>query len=97
MEDIHETFPETLIYYFSVTRCSKGTFATYWDRHDGINTYLKDNFFPNNSYATYLDANEIFGEDYGDYRMADGLHLNARGYLIFKSLINDNVEFEELE
>ena len=97
IEDIHETFPETLIYYFSVTRCSKGVFATYWDRHDGVNTYLKNNFFPNNSYATYLDANEIFGEDYADYRMADGLHLNARGYLIFKSLINDNVEFEELE
>ena len=96
IEDMHETFPNTNIYYFSVTRCSKGVFATYWDRHDGVNTYLKENFFLNNSYATYLDANELFGEDYADYRMPDGLHLNARGYMIFKSLITENVEIEDL-
>ena len=97
LEDIHETFPEAKIYYFSITRCSKGTFATYWDRHNGANTYLKENFFVDNSYATYLDANEIFGEDYADYRMDDGLHINGRGYLIFKSLINEYVEIEDLE
>lgn len=96
LEDMHETFPETKIYYFSVTRCSKGTFATYWDRHDGVNTYLKENFFPNNSYATYLDANEVFGDNYADYRLPDGLHLNTRGYLVFKSLIDENVEIADL-
>lgn len=97
LEDIHEAFPEANIYYFSVTRCSKGAFAKLWEHHDGINTYLKDNFFPNAPYTTYLDANEIFGEDYAKYRMDDGLHLNGRGYIIFKSLISEYVEIDDLD
>lgn len=97
LEDIHEAFPEAKVYYFSITRCSSGVFATYWDRHDGANTYLKNNYFPNATYATYLDANEVFGDDYADFRMSDGLHLNGRGYLVFKRLINENVEIESLD
>ena len=62
-----------------------------------INTYLKNNYFPNATYATYLDANEVFGDDYADFRMSDGLHLNGRGYLVFKRLINENVEIEPLD
>ena len=94
LEDLHFFFPESKIYYFSITRCT-GLFASNWDDHALSNTFTS-NYIASRPYLTYLDVMALYGEDYASY-LADGLHPNADGYQFFYDLIMENVELELLD
>lgn len=91
IEDYLEAYPETNIYYFSITRCS-GTFASKWDSHEGSNTYMKA-YCETQERVHYLDVMALYGDNYARYEQ-DGLHPNQEGYNLFKQLILENVPME---
>ncbi len=91
IEDYLEAYPETNIYYFSITRCSGG-FASKWDSHEGSNTYMKE-YCETQERVHYLDVMALYGDNYANYEQ-DGLHPNQAGYNLFKQLILENVPME---
>ena len=60
--DLNYYFPESNIYYFSITRCS-GVFASKWDQHQRSNE-LVEKFIGNYSNMHYLDVMELYGDNY---------------------------------
>ncbi len=92
IEDYLEAYPETNIYYFSITRCS-GTFAYLWDDHAKSNDLLKE-YCENTERVHYLDVMELYGDNYSNYEQ-DGLHPNQDGYDLFEQLIKENVPMVE--
>lgn len=94
LEDLHHYFPDSNIYYFSITRCT-GLFAANWDDHSLSNTFVS-NYIASRSYLNYLDVMSLYGDDYALY-LADGLHPNKEGYQHFYDLIMANVELELLD
>lgn len=90
--DLNYYFPESNIYYFSITRCS-GVFASKWDQHQRSNE-LVEKFIGNYSNMHYLDVMELYGDNYASCE-SDGLHPNQTGYNYFKQLILENVTLSE--
>lgn len=91
LEDLLEEFPETNIYYLSITRCS-GTFSYNWESHEISNTLMKS-YCEATSRTHYLDVMELYGDNYASYQ-ADGLHPNQAGYELFEQIIKENVPLE---
>ena len=90
MDDYLEYFPETNVYYLSITRCT-GTFANKWQDHSLSNKMMKD-YCEKTDRLTYLDVMSLYGDDYASY-LSDGLHPNQAGYDLFEQIIKENVEF----
>ena len=90
VDDYLEYFPETNVYYLSITRCS-GTFANKWTDHSTSNMMMK-NYCEKTDRLTYLDVMALYGDNYKDYQ-SDGLHPNQAGYDLFEQIIKENVEF----
>lgn len=90
--DLTTYFPESNIYYFSITRCS-GVFAKNWTAHQISNNLVKS-FIDKYEKMNYLDVMSLYGDDYASCE-ADGLHPNQKGYDYFKQLLNENVTFVE--
>ena len=93
-EDIWLTNPNCEIYYNSITRCT-GVFASKWQFHNASNQIMKSNA-ENNAKLHYLDIMEVYGDNYGNYLQADGLHPNTAGYEVIKTLVKANVPLETL-
>lgn len=91
IQDYLEAYPETNIYYFSITRCS-GIFSTKWESHSGSNDYMKE-YCETQERVHYLDVMALYGDKYASYEQ-DGLHPNQAGYDLFKKLILENVPME---
>lgn len=91
IEDYLKAYPETNIYYFSITRCS-GTFASKWESHEISNNYMKA-YCETQEKVHYLDVMALYGDNYARYEQ-DGLHPNQEGYNLFKQLILANVKME---
>ena len=90
VDDYLEYFPETNVYYMSITRCT-GTFANKWSDHSMSNMMMKK-YCEETDRLTYLDVMELYGDDYANY-LSDGLHPNQAGYDLFEQIIKENVEF----
>ena len=90
VDDYLEYFPETNVYYLSITRCS-GTFANKWTDHSMSNMMMKK-YCEKTDRLTYLDVMELYGDNYASYQ-SDGLHPNQAGYDLFENIIKENVEF----
>lgn len=90
VDDYLEYFPETNVYYLSITRCT-GTFANKWQDHSLSNKMMKD-YCEKTARLTYLDVMSLYGNDYASY-LSDGLHPNQAGYDLFEQIIKENVEF----
>lgn len=90
VDDYLEYFPETNVYYLSITRCS-GSFAHKWNDHSMSNKMMKE-YCENTDRLTYLDVMELYGDNFASYQ-SDGLHPNQAGYDLFEQIIKENVEF----
>ena len=90
VDDYLEYFPETNVYYLSITRCS-GTFANKWTDHSMSNMMMKK-YCEKTDRLTYLDVMELYGDNFASYQ-SDGLHPNQAGYDLFEQIIKENVEF----
>lgn len=89
--DYLEEFPQTNIYYLSITKCS-GVFANNWSNHEKSNALIKD-YCQDNNRLFYLDVMALYGDDVSKYQQ-DGLHPNQAGYDLFEKIIKDNVPLE---
>lgn len=94
IQDYLECYPNTNIYYFSITRCSN-IFASQWENHSESNEIMKK-YCENNERLHYLDVMEKYGDDYALYQQ-DGLHPNQDGYNFFKDLILKNVPMAKIK
>ena len=90
VDDYLEYFPETNVYYLSITRCS-GTFANKWSEHSMSNKMM-EKYCEETDRLTYLDVMALYGDNYASYQ-SDGLHPNQAGYDLFEQIIKENVEF----
>lgn len=90
--DLNTYFPESEIYYFSITRCS-GVFAHKWEHHQRSNE-LTSAFISKYDKMHYLDVMALYGDNYASCQ-SDGLHPNQNGYNYFKQLITENVTLVE--
>ena len=92
IEDYLELFPETNIYYLSITRCD-GSLANNWSKAAESNRILSG-YCAQTERVHYLDVMELYGDKYADY-LYDGLHPNQAGYNLFETIIKENVPFDE--
>lgn len=90
--DYLDEFPETNIYYLSITRCA-GYFAFNWESHEASNTAMEI-FCEKTDRVHYLDVMALYGDNYASYQ-ADGLHPNQAGYQLFEQIIKENVPLEK--
>ena len=95
LQDYLEMYPNTNIYIFSVTRCF-GILGSNW-KYANLSNEIIEEFCATNDRLHYLDAMEIFGDDFVNYLHTDGLHMNQNGYNVFKQLILETVPLEEKE
>lgn len=92
LNDFLDQFPETNIYYLSITRCS-GVFANNWGSHEISNNLMKT-FCEETERMHYLDVMALYGDDYASCEQ-DGLHPNQKGYDYFEQIIKENVPLEK--
>lgn len=90
VDDYLEYFPETNVYYLSITRCSN-VFASKWTDHE-ISNKMMEQYCEKTDRLTYLDVMSLYGDNYANYQ-SDGLHPNQDGYDLFEQIIKENVEF----
>lgn len=92
IEDYLEKYPNTNVYYLSLTRCT-GYFAHKWEHHS-LSNQLMELYCNKTARLHYLDVMKYYGDDYPEF-VYDGLHPNQGGYDLFEKVIKENVEFEE--
>ena len=88
IQDYLEMFPETNIYYLSITRCD-GYYADNWDNARTSNEIMAA-YCENTDRVYYLDVMELYGDNYANL-VSDGLHPNQAGYDLFEQIIKENV------
>lgn len=91
IQDYLELFPETHVYYLSITRCS-GYFSFNWESHEASNQIM-ETYCNNQERVHYLDVMALYGDNYANYQQ-DGLHPNTEGYKLFEKIIKENVPLD---
>ena len=89
IEDYLEMFPDTHIYYCSLTHCC-GHYENNWKYNEETNRIMNE-FCDRNDRVHYIDVIGEFGENYADYLISDGLHPSQKGYDVFERLIKEVV------
>lgn len=94
---IRKELPDTRIFYIAQTQQPKR--AEYWDKMHMLNMMVKQ-YAKSDPLITYIDTEEELNNEDGSPRtelfVADGLHFNAEGYDLWKSIIQP-VIYEKLE
>lgn len=89
-EKIHTALPQAEIYFISI--CPSNLFPQFFEETKRTNAEIKE-FIDANDYLRYID---VFGELVRDNKAdsdlyADGLHLNAQGYVVWTRLIRKSI------
>jgi len=100
IQKISETSPRTTIYVQSVLPVNMQLLSQYYPKSKingenilKLNSYLKD--LSHNLHLTYVDLYPLFtanGNQLDESYTFDGLHLNGKAYLIWKSAIDKYVQ-----